>query len=108
QEPQRTTLSDCPRAKGTEPYGWSFPRNFFQPKAECSISKSSITLPPGSTTKTECLSLAQSTAPNARRLLPLLGIIHSLPLLPLVFASLGPAFHRSDMMAFLSRLSMTC
>ena len=30
-------------AKGIEPYGWIRSRNFFQPKAECSISKSSIT-----------------------------------------------------------------
>src|ERR1700730_15735929 len=53
-------------AKGIEPEGWSFSRNFFQPKAECSISKSSITLPVWSTTMTECFSLAQSKAPNAR------------------------------------------
>jgi hypothetical protein len=41
-------------AKGSEPYGLIRSRNFFQPKAECSISKSSITLPWGSTTTTEC------------------------------------------------------
>jgi hypothetical protein len=34
-------------AKGIKPYGWIRSRNFFQPKAECSISKSSITLPLG-------------------------------------------------------------
>jgi hypothetical protein len=34
-------------AKGIEPYGLIRSRNFFQPKAECSISKSSITLPFG-------------------------------------------------------------
>jgi hypothetical protein len=34
-------------AKGIEPYGLIRSRNFFQPKAECSISKSSITLPLG-------------------------------------------------------------
>src|SRR6516165_5569947 len=32
-------------AKGIEPYAWSFSRNFFQPNARCSTSKSSITLP---------------------------------------------------------------
>jgi hypothetical protein len=32
-------------AKGIEPYGWIRSRNCFQPKAESSISKSSITLP---------------------------------------------------------------
>jgi hypothetical protein len=34
-------------AKGIEPYGLIRSRNFFQPKAECSSSKSSITLPLG-------------------------------------------------------------
>ena len=34
-------------AKGIEPYDLIRSRNFFQPKAECSISKSSITLPVG-------------------------------------------------------------
>jgi hypothetical protein len=34
-------------ARGIKLYGWIRSRNFFQPKAECSISKSSITLPVG-------------------------------------------------------------
>jgi hypothetical protein len=29
-------------AKGIKPYGWIRSRNFFQPKAECSISKSNM------------------------------------------------------------------
>ena len=34
-------------AKGMESYGWIRSRNFFHPKAECSISRASNTLPLG-------------------------------------------------------------
>src|SRR5260221_119187 len=41
-------------------------------------------------------------------LLPLFGVIHGLLLLLLAFASLCPAVHRADIMAFLRPLSMRC
>ena len=31
--------------RGVEPYGWIRSRNFFHPRAECSISRASNTLP---------------------------------------------------------------
>jgi hypothetical protein len=41
-------------------------------------------------------------------LFPLLGVIHALPLLRLIVASLCLAIHQADMMAFSRRLSIRC
>ena len=79
--------------------GWSFSRNFFETKADCSISNSSITLPVCSTTDAVGLA-SQIQSAKAPVLLPLLGVIHGLVLLFIGFASLSPAVRRADIMAY--------
>jgi hypothetical protein len=51
-------------AKGIQPYGWIRSRNFFHPKAECSISRASNTLPLGSTTTTRFFDLSNPIRQN--------------------------------------------